>query len=112
VMADVMLGVVIGFVAGWVLGWIGGRLTGLGEGAHRERVRSREAALPVGGARGLAVDLDEDSMAGWSDPQPRRTGRASNLVRKSTDTHCSSDVVGSTAVVMADVGGSLAGGER
>jgi hypothetical protein len=86
VMALVMLGVVIGFVGGWLFGWIAGRLVGLREGAFRERGRSREMArVPVSRVRG--VDLEQDSMAGWSDPPPSPARNRSVLVRGNGDAH-------------------------
>lgn len=84
-MALVMLGVVIGFVGGWLLGWVGGRLVGLSEGGTRARVRPREMAA-VSRVRGVD-HLQQDSMAGWSDPPPSLTGHISALVHKNADAH-------------------------
>lgn len=114
--ANVMLGVVIGFVAGVVLGWIGGRLVGVCEGAHRQRVRSREMApRPVMPTCGRVVDPEGDSMAEWSDSLPPRTGRVSRRVGKAAEAHASSRGVvdlDSLTVVVPDGAASSVGGER
>lgn len=109
-MAHVVLGVVIGFVGGWVLGWIGGRLVGVSEGVHRERLRHRERPQRRAiSARG--VNLDQDSMAEWSDPRGLRIGHASKWMLTNTDTHgLNSRVVHSTTV--GGGGGWSAGGGR